>query len=303
METIKIDDISLWQAFYWVGKRESFTGAAKALNLSVPVLSKKVARLEELLNTRLFTRTTRRVTPTNEARDLLPQIESLLQDLRNIETQLEPALEIEGPIRLTCIPALAQRYLGKAIVKFQKLHPLIRFDIHLSDSLVDIVEAQMDVAIRGQRPTGAQFVYRKLIPNELVLCASPSYLEKNGYPTKILDLNKHHLLSLSAYENCSFIKTPYKLKEFRGSQKIVNENGFFLTELALQNAGIAVRSKWDVAPYLQSGKLVQVLEKFALEPFGDIYAVTPHRRLLTMRVRTFLDFLQQEAASWTKVNK
>ncbi len=92
--------------------------------------------------------------------------------------------------------------------------------------------------------------------------------------------------------------TTTKLKEFRKNQNIVCENGYFLTELALQGAAIVVRSRWDVAGYLKSKKLVEVLEKYPLEPFGDIFAVTPHRKLLPPRVRTFLDFIQSEAKSW-----
>lgn len=298
MATIKNDDLSLWLAFHAVGKRESFTQAARDLRLSVPVLSKKIAKLEELLSVRLFLRTTRRVVLTNEARDLFPQVEGLLQDARSIEALLEPKVELEGLIHLTCIPSLGQRHLSYSIVKFHRLHPLVKFRVHLSDAITDLVESQMDLAIRAQKPTESQHVYRKLISNNLVLCASPSYLQKYGQPSKIAELNNHKVLSLSAYEGCSFQGTSIKLKEFRKSQNIICENGYFLTELALQGAAIVVRSKWDVAGYLKSKKLVSVLEKFPLEPFGDIFAVTPHRKLLPPRVRTFLDFIQAEAQSW-----
>ncbi len=292
MEQIQIPDLSLWEAFYWVAKRGTFTAAAGQLKISVPFLSKKIGALEENLGTRLFNRTTRRVTMTQEALTLLPRVEALLEEARDIESHARPSEAVAGLIRVSTLPALAARWLPSVLVAFQKQYPEVQFELLVSDQIVDLVESQVDLAIRVQEPVGAQFVFRKLFENELILCAAPSYLKEIKQPLKkIEDLKKHRILMLTVYEKLRFLNTTVTLRDFKAQQTLFCESGSILTELALQGAGVAVRSRWDVSPHLAKGSLVRVLEKNPLEPFGNIYAVTPHRKYLTNRVRLFLDFL------------
>lgn len=293
MEKVKIADLSLWESFYWVCKKGSFTQAAHQLHVSVAFLSKKIAQLEGELEVRLFNRTTRHVAMTLEAKELLPRVEALLEEAGNLERR--GPQEKAGLIRLTCVPAFAQRCLAPWIVEFQKQHPGIRFDVHVSDSLVDLIETERDLAIRVQAPTGAQFVFRKLLSNDLVWCASPGYLAQHSPVRKPKDLKAHAIFSLGVYSDLR-VGEGVRVGDLMQNPTVRCESGAVLTELALQGAGIALRSKWDVEPFLSSGKLVQVLKKYPMEAFGDVYAVTPHRRLITHRLRLFLDFLVQKAA-------
>ncbi len=292
MDLIKISDLTLWESFYWVAKKGSFTAAAHQMRLSVPFLSKKIARLEDSLGTRLFNRTTRRVSMTREAQALLPRVEALLEEIGNLERTQSSGAEA-GLIRVTCIPAFAQRCLAPLVIKFQMLHPGVHFDLHVSDRLVDLIEMQIDVAIRVQRPKGAQFVFRRLFSNDLIWCASPSYLKSREPIKKIEDLKQHPLLVLPVYENCRVGRAGTQVRELLALQPLRSESGAVLTELVVRGGGVALRSRWDVAPLIEEGKLVRVLEKFAVESFGDLYAVTPHGRFLTRRVRLFLDFLAE----------
>jgi LysR family transcriptional activator of dmlA len=298
MERIKTTDISQWEAFYWVATKQSFTQAARILRVNAPALSKKIARLEEQLKTRLFHRTTRRISTTQEGQLLLPQIEAMLEGLRHIESQFEPVEELSGLIRVACLPALAQRHLAATLVRFQKEFPLVRFDLHLSDQILDLVDAQIDVAIRVQEPTGAQFIFRKLIPNRLIFCGAPEYFRANGLPRRIEDLSRHRLFLLPAYERCRFINRDLSLREVRGTSSISCESGPMMTSLALEGAGIVVRSWWDVAPLIQAGRLQQVLSSAQLEPLADVYAVTTQRRLLPTRIKKFIEFLQADSKKW-----
>lgn len=298
MERIRIQDLSLWEAFYWVSKSGTFTAAAKQLRVSLPRLSKKVSTLEQELGTRLFNRTTRRVSMTHEAALLLPAVEQLLEHVGSME-RAKAAQEERGLIRLTCIPAFAQRCLAPMLVKFQKLHPGVHFDLHVSDTLIDMVESQMDLAIRVQKPKGAQFVFRKLCTNELIWCASPKYLAGHSEPRKPADLKKHNLLTLSVYDDCRVGPRGPRVKELLENKPIHCESGAVLTELALQGGGIALRSRWDAGPFIARGALVPVLEKYPVDAFGEVYAVTPHARFLTRRVRMFLDFLASECSRKT----
>ncbi len=294
MEQIKIRDLSLWEAFYWVCKKSSFTSAAEQLRMNVPFLSKKIGKLEESLGVRLFNRTTRRVSMTQEAQNLLPRVETLLEEAGGLE-RAHPSLDEAGLIRLTCVPSFAYSCLSRMLVKFREKHPAVFFDLHVSEQLIDLVDSQMDVAIRVQTPKGAQFVFRKLLVNELIWCASPKYLKAHPPLKKAEDLKQHDLLVLPVYEDCGMPKG--RVRDYLKNQPLRCGSGAVLTELTLQGGGIALRSRWDVMPLIRAGKLEEVLEKETVEPFGELFAVTPHNRLLTRRVRLFLDFLSQECRS------
>ncbi len=292
MEKIKIDDMILWESFYWVSKKGSFTAAAHQLQMSVAFLSKKIGRLEAFMETRLFNRTTRRVSMTEEARQLLPRVEALLEEMSHIERTREATVEA-GLIRLACLPAFAQRRLPTLLVAFQRLHPGVRFEIHPSDSLVDLVDAKVDLAIRVQKPAGAEFVFRKLVKNELVWVASPHYLANHPQIRKPSDLKQHAVLCLSVYRPCRVGEKSLTVRDLAQNEPVRCDSGAVLTELALSGAGVALRSLWDVTALVKEGKLVRLLANFSVDPYGDLYAVTPHSRFVTRRVRLFLDFLAE----------
>ena len=296
---MKIDDLSLWQAFYWVAKDSSFTKAAQRMNLGSPILSKKIAKLEETLDVRLFQRSTRKVSLTDEGKGLLPLIESLIDDVQGIEMRFEKQTELSGTIRMTSMSTIVQRFLAPILIDFTKKHPKVRFELDVSDHIVDMIDSQVDLAIRSQTPTGSDFVYKKLVSNRPLFCASPEYLKQSKKPVrKIEDLHHHRIMMFKAYTNRKILNTPYKLSDFADSKFIEPSSGLFITELILRGAGIGVRSGWDVHDLLKSGELVEVLKNYKIDPLNDIYLVVPNRRLLAPRVRAFIDFLVARAKDW-----
>ncbi len=296
---MKIQDLSSWESFRLVAKEGNFTRAAAKLKIGAPLLSKRIALLEESLGVRLFQRTTRKVSLTAEARGLLPAVESLLADAQGLEDRFADKSELMGTIRIMCVTAFAHRILAPLLVNFSILHPKVNFEVEVTDTLIDLIDNQLDLAIRVQEPKGSDFVFKKLIQNRLVLCAAPSYLKKhNNSIRKPSDLHRHQILMLKVYENCQFKNSDLKLGDLDNAQRLRCENGLFLTELATRGGGIAVRSLWDVYHHLETGKLVQVLPNHLIDPFGDIYAIVPTRRLLAHRVRAFLEFIIADAKNW-----
>jgi DNA-binding transcriptional LysR family regulator len=298
---MKIDEIGVWESFLSVARHSSFSKAANEMRLGVPQLSKRIARLESELGVRLFQRTTRVVSLTDEAKALLPKLSSIIEDLAGLESLFEDNQKIAGTVRITCVPFVANRLLIPAMSDFNKLHPDVNFEINLSETVMNLVESNFDMAIRIQDPRESSFIYRKLAANELVLCASPSYLKRHSKRiTEPRDLMNHSLLSLDIHSKCRFVSGKYRLEDFSQSRKFVSDNGWFLTELALQGFGVLVRSAWDVRDHLRSGTLLQVMKRHPLENFGNIYAVIPSRRYLAPRVRAFFDFIVNESARWSK---
>jgi DNA-binding transcriptional LysR family regulator len=297
---MKIRDLSVLESFYWVAKEGNFTRAAKRQRLGLPHLSKRLAKLEDDLGVRLFQRSTRKVSLTHEGKGLFPVVQSFLEDAQSLEERFETKEEISGTIRLSCVTAFAHRKIAPLIAQFNELHPRVRFELEITDSLIDLIDNQIDLAIRVQEPTGSDFIFKKLIPNELVVCASPGYLKKAKKIQTPGDLLSHRVLTLQVYKDCRFNGSKLSVGDLMKARSIHCENGMFLTELALQGAGVAIRSTWDVDSLLRSGKLIQVLERFSLEPYGNMYAVIPNRRFLAQRVRAFIAFLETEAKNWSR---
>jgi DNA-binding transcriptional LysR family regulator len=288
---MKINDLSLWETFLAVAELKSFAKAGRKLHTGAPAVTKRISLLESELNIRLFNRTTRVVTLSSEGENLLPHARELLERAHEVEQRASESKTLSGVIRMTCLPVVAFRWLAPEIVQFRKKHPQVKFDLDLSEKINDLIAEQLDLAVRVQNPKGADFVFRELAENELVLCASPAYLKKAPRLDKLSDLHNHPLLTLDLFSTCKFLKTGQPLSDFDPARTIRCEVGLYLTELALLGAGIAVRSRWDVFPFLESGKLVSVLPGFKLEPFGKAHLVIPQRRYLSPRVRAFADHL------------
>jgi LysR family transcriptional activator of dmlA len=298
---MKIRDISIWEGFLQVAKERNFAAAARSLKIGAPLLTKKIQMLENELGVRLFNRTTRSVQLTQEGIALIPKVKSILEEVENIENQFESTQELNGTIRISCVTAYAYRVLSEQLVQFQKLHPKVHFDLDASDRYIDLIDSNVDIAIRADEPHGADYVYKKLVENNLVVCASPDFLLKSKAKVKHpADLKKYPLLTLSVYGDCKFIRTGIPLSDLFESKKINAESGLLMTHFVLNGAGIGIRSLWDVKPFLDNGTLVQLLPDHPIESFGTIYAVITSNRLLSKRVRAFLDFIVQSDSTSLK---
>jgi len=266
---MEIHNLQLWHTFLIVAQEKNFSKAAKLLHTNAPNVTKRISTLERSLGTRLFNRTTRMVSLTQEGEALLPSVQMLLDQAREV----------------------AQRWLAPLLIEFQAAHPLVRFEVLVTDRVVDLVQEQVDLAIRIQEPKGADFVFRELRPNRLVVCASPAYLKSSPAIRAPADLLKHRLLALSVHQDLKFVRTGERLGDFSSRRSIICDSGPYLTDLALIGGGIAVRARYDVDCFLREGRLLECLSKHPLEYFLSVYLVIPQKRYLTNRVRTFSDFL------------
>lgn len=299
---MKIDDFSVWEAFLGVALHGNFSKAAIKMNLTVPQVSKRVAQLEDELGVRLFHRSTRVVNLTDEGKILLPKAQSLLEEWSGLENYFESKkLAPSGVIRITCLPFLGQWFLMPVLIEFRKKYPMVQFDIELSEKIINLAEDQIDLALRiHNNPPDSSLIYRKLAPNTLVVCASPRYLKKKSIPKKPQDLFDHEILALPLHHMCRFGKTNFRVKDFVENSSVFCENGWFLTQLALNDFGVLVRSIWDVHEFINQEKLIPILKQDPLGDFGSIFAITPSKKLVPHRVRLFLDFLFEHVTAHQK---
>lgn len=295
---MKPEDLTGWRAFIAVATYGNFAKASREVGVPVSILSKRVAKLEEQLGARLFQRSTRVVSVTDEGRSVLPKIESLLNELTEVENSFKDVAELSGVVRVTCVPFIAQKLMIPIIKEFSALNPKVKLDLSLSEKIVNIIESGFDIAIRIETPRDSDLIYRKLAPNDLVFCASPKYLKKNKAPQTPDDLMRHRLLLLKIHEACHFKGGNLQLKRFTSRKALECDNGAFLADLALSDFGILVRSIWDVRKHFQEGSLVQVLKNHPLETFGHIHAVIPSKKFLAPRARAFYEFVLERSKRW-----
>ena len=289
-----MDRLAAIQVFSQVVESVSFAKAAELLGLSTSAASRQVAELETHLQTRLLNRTTRKVSLTESGRAFYERSVQLLADLAEAEQEASrAAVQPRGTIRLTTAVNFGVRHVAPAIADFLREHPGVRFDVSLSDRVVDLVEEGFDLAIRVGAPGADNLVARKLGETRLVPCASPEYLAAHGAPATPEELAKHNCFT---YEYVS----PRNLWRFRdrsGAERAVrvsgtlhSNNGDLLAEAAVRGAGVVFEPAFIVGPDVRAGRLVPLLQDYVPPPV-PIYAVYPSRKHLSAKVRRFVDFL------------
>jgi DNA-binding transcriptional LysR family regulator len=297
-----MDRFGAMRVFSQVVETGSFAKAAERLNLSTSATSRYVAELESHLGTRLLNRTTRRVSLTESGRAFYERCVQLLGDLEEAEQEAARAAVVpRGTMKLTTSVAFGVRHLAPAIAAFLARHRDVRFDVSLSDRMVDLVEEGFDLGIRIGGPGSENLVARKLGETRLVPCASPEYLKARGAPKTPDELAGHNCFT---YEYV----TPRNLWRFRdaaGREQAVrvsgnlhSNNGDLLAEVAARGAGVVFEPAFIVGPEVRAGRLVPLLQDFEPAPV-PIYAVYPSRKHLSAKVRLFVDFLVASFADTT----
>lgn len=300
-----MDRFGAIQVFAQVVESGSFAKASARLGLSTSATSRHVAELEAHLQTRLLNRTTRRVSLTESGRAFYERAVQLLADLDEAEQEAgSAAVEPRGTIRLTTSVNFGVRHLAPAIAEFMARHAEVRFDVSLSDRIVDLVEEGFDLGVRVGAAGADNLVARKLGETRLVPCASPQYLSAHPAPKTPEELARHNCFT---YEYV----TPRNVWRFRdpsGAERAVrvagtlhSNNGEVLAEVAARGAGIVFEPAFIVGPDVRAGRLVPLLQEFTPPPV-PIYAVYPSRKHLSAKVRRFVGFLVERfahAQDWT----
>lgn len=289
---VKIDDLALWETFVMVAKRKNFTVAARELGVGIPLVSKRISRMEETLKIRLFERSTHGVRLSAEGLALYPRAEAALADMAQLESVFHAKAELEGLIRITTIATIGARLLPAILSDFSKMHEGIRFHIETSAPLKDLIQENFDLAIRvAASPKDGSFIYKKIMRNELVLCASPAYFKEHSHRLRKPDDLKGAKLIIEPHFNPVFSLSKKGILEYSSNPFVQTDDAGLLTQLVLDGHGIAVRSLWDAKPFFDSGRLVRVLEDAPIDPWNYVYVVLPSKKFISARVKAFFDFL------------
>ncbi|NOT11880.1 MAG: LysR family transcriptional regulator [Methylococcaceae bacterium] len=290
-----MDKLTSMNVFVRVAKGGSFASGARELGISRAMATKHIMQLEGSLGTRLFNRTTRSLSLTDVGASYLERCQQVLLDVEEMEAavthlQTEP----RGLLKISAPPVIGATHIARAVAEFLKLHPDLTIDMILQGSPGDLIDEGIDLAIFLGAMDDTSMVARKLASSSLVVCGSPEYLEANGIPQAPEDLVNHSCLVnwAIAPRNKWQFKNEAGVKIINVSGRMQSNAAHTIRIAAINGLGLVMLPIYVVGSDIEKGALKVVLENYSLPPL-DIHAVYPHRKYLSAKVRSFIDFLQE----------
>ncbi|MEL6977324.1 MAG: LysR family transcriptional regulator [Pseudomonadota bacterium] len=296
----ELPPLSYIAAFVHVAELGAFNEAARVLDMSPSATSKAVTRLEELLGVKLLHRTTRSVSLTPEGERYLEGAKKALDDLSIVGEEVSDTNTApKGRLKISSSSPMGRLWLADVIADFLETWPDIEIELTLADQLADLAAEGVDLAIRsGGIAESAHLVARKLYDESLLVCGSPDYWDRYGRPSRPDDLREHRGLNFRAAQTGRLF--PWMFSIDGAVQKIdvtgpfVADDGEMSVKLALKGTGIAQFPGYMVREHLAKGHLEEVLADFRPPP-TPISAMYLDRRLLSPRIRAFVDFLKSRS--------
>ena len=252
--------------------------------------------MESRLGVSLVNRTTRRMSLTPEGELYLEHARRILGEIDDLEQLLGASKATPtGLLRVNATLGFGRSHVAPLISRFVRKYPQVEVQLQLSVNPPPLTDDTFDVCIRFGAPPDA--IARHIAPNRRLLCAAPAYLARHGTPNVPNDLARHHCIGIRQGEEAYGV---WRLTSGRGKAatteavktrgNLTTNDGEIAVNWALDGHGILMRAEWDIARYLDSGRLVQVLPQ-CQTPDADIHAVYPQRHQLAARVRAFVDFV------------
>lgn len=297
-----MDRLQAMVVFARVVDEGGFAAAARALDMSPPVVTRLVADLEKHLHTRLLNRTTRKVTLTDAGDTYLRRVRAILQEVDDAEAAATSSTrDLHGTVHVLAPPALATYFLAPLIPRWRELHPQLVLDLSTDNFVAGRVD-EFDVTfLVVPDDFDGNVVARKLFQGEAIVVASPGYLLRRGTPRQPEDLESHDFLRDSGLAVRSgarklFLRSASDqgiTHELTPKVVLQSTSTDVLLRAVLDGTGIAVVPRLLAQRFLATAALVHLLPDWILSRY-TIYAALPTQRLLPARTRAFLDFVSEQ---------
>jgi DNA-binding transcriptional LysR family regulator len=294
-----MDRLTSMSVFVKVVARRSFAVAARELRLSRAGVSKHVLALEQSLGVRLLNRNTRRLSLTEVGTVVHERYARILEEIDEVEASAG-ALQMtpRGVLRVASSVSFGIAHLAAAIADYLAKYREVSIDLVLNDRTIDLIEEGFDVAVRVGHLADSSLIARRLAPIRLVLCTSPEYLARYGAPTHPSDLQHHDCVVYifrEGHGEWRFVGPDGAEETVHISGRLRANNGNLLRVAVLKGQGIGLAPTFLVGEDLAAGRLLRLLPDYAPVE-EDLAAVYPHRRQLSAKVRSFVDFLAERFA-------
>ncbi len=289
------NDIQSELAFFvLLAKLGSLSATARELGITPPAVTKRLMLMEQRLGVRLVNRTTRRISLSAEGETYLQQATQILDAIRDMEESVASGrAEAKGLLKVNATLGFGRTVIAPLVSRFVQRHPGVEVRLQLTDRPINLVEEAYDLAIRFGELPDTRLSARKIMSNRRFLCASPAYLQQAGVPQVADDLTRHRCILHRQNDDAYGIwrlEKGRKVDTVKVRGAVASNDGDVVLGWALDGHGILPRSEWDLARYLDSGRLQVVLPDYTLEP-ADLYVYYPSRAHLPARMRAFIDFL------------
>ena len=298
-----MDRLQAMKIFERVVEEGGFAAAARAMDMSPPVVTRMVAELEQHLGTRLLQRTTRKLALTDAGESYLQRVRAILHEIDDAEAAAASTRELRGTIRIVAAPVLATNFLAPMMAAWHAHYPKLMLDVSMdayAASRVD--EFDVTIMVAGE-DFDANIVARPLVQGEAIVVASPDYLERRGIPREPQDLIHHDYLRDSSAPvrlqsgpgrklRLQSLRADVPDEEVDAPAVLQSVSTELLMRAAVDGAGVAVTSRLLAEEHLARGELVHILPGWIFSRY-TIYAALPSGRMLPARTRVFLDFLTE----------
>ena len=272
----------------------SFSAAARQLGMAPSSVSRQINELEEDLGARLFVRTTRKLNLTEAGQLYHERASSIINEVDEAKLALSQLGAPSGILRVTVPSGIGRELVASAVPAFLHKYPAIKIVLSMTDQMLDIVGAGIDVAIRVGRQQDSSFKARKIGESLRVVCASPEYLKKAGIPKTPADLEQHNCVTWRDHpgHNIWTFRGPDGVSTVRASGSFFAQSADALVVATVAGLGLALLPDWNMAIELRQQQLCAVLTDYEASPAASpVYAVHAHQRHVPPKIRVFIDFL------------
>lgn len=281
----------------------SFTAASERLGMSKALVSKYIGEVEDSLGVRLLNRSTRRLALTEAGQRYYDQALPLLEEFEEmVDSVTGEQSSPRGLLRISVPVTFGEMSLAPLIPKFLQQYPDIGVDLQLSDKMIDMLEEGIDVVIRIGGVDDSSLIAKHIQTLPLALCASPDYIQSRGRPKTPEELAQHDCIIDSNFrigKHWPIICPNNITTSVEVSSRSMANSPRAVKEIALAGGGIGMIPRFIVQDALDDGRLEEILPTYRTLEFG-LFAIYPHRRYLSRKVRCFIDFLVEEFAEHTQ---
>lgn len=289
-----MDELRAITTFIRAAELGSFNRAAQVQGTTAQAVSKSIRQLEQHLGVRLFHRTTRKSSLTEDGQRLLDSVQDSLQTLTGaIRGVKDAARGQEGLIRIGAGGAVGRKVLLPIIAEFHRQYPAVTFDLVLDDGATDLVEERIDLGFKAGNPPTAQVVSRRLFPIQLITCASPAYLAEHGAPQTLAELSAH--LCVGYRQPGTGRPMPWEFLVKGATLHQAMRHGVCCSDpeaemqSVLLGLGIGQIDSINAAAPIRAGELVPLLVRHTSERMG-LHLFYAQRKDMPLRVRRFIEF-------------
>jgi DNA-binding transcriptional LysR family regulator len=287
------------RTFIRLAERTSFSAVARDLKVTQSAVSKAITALEQTLGARLVSRSTRSVTLTEAGRGYYERCRLIVADLDEADAAVADLNVLSmGTLNIAAPVPFGLMFISPRVARFKMLNPAIEINLELNDQSVNLVEGNIDVAIRLGHLKMQGFAARKLGESPVIIVASPEYLLARGTPESPQELRTHNCVVYSNQDN----PLEWSFENNAGSRSVIvssnyrSNNLLALKDAALAGVGVARLPLWMVDAEIKAGLLKPVFSNYRLSGF-DIHAVFPTSRQIPAKVRLFVEFIKNELSS------